>query len=115
MKHKQNKKGTKMASTKKKSKSSKARLSPIKLGSKVEISPVLAIIIVVVMIAVGYLLVSMSFASGSGTTYNRAAKNAPQSCGQTTGHVWIGLTSDPGGQTECMGGSTVYPKAGSKR
>ena len=105
----------KMASNKKKSKSSKARLSPIKLGSKVEVNSVLAILIIVVMIAVGYLLVSLSFASGTGRTYNRAAKNAPQSCGETTGHVWIGFSTDPGGQIECWNGSTGSPKTGSKR
>lgn len=85
---------------------SKTRLSPIKLGSKVEISPAIAIIIIIVMIAVGYLLVSLTFASGPGRTYNSASK-APQTCAQTTGHAWTGLTTDPGGQVECRNGTTV--------
>lgn len=102
----------------KKSNKPKPSVSPLKLKSKVQVSPVLAIVIILVMIAVGYLLVRLTFAAqpgpGAPAKYNRAAKNAPQSCGQTTGRAWIGLTSDPGGQVECMNGSTVYPKS-SKR
>lgn len=96
----------------KKKATSKTRLSPLKLSKKVEISPVLAIVIIVVMIAVGYLLVSLTFAAGPGTSAasNPASKNSPQTCGQTTGHVWLGLTTDPRGQVECWNGTTQSPK-----
>lgn len=101
-----------MASTKKNNKSSKARLSPVKLGSKVEISPVLAILIVVVMIAVGYLLVSLTFAAGPGATRNPSSKQpvVHNTCYGTTGLRYVAFSDQPGG-VWCKMGSTANPPA----
>ncbi len=100
-----------MASTKKKTQA-KTRLSPVKLGSKVEISPVLAIVIVVVMIAVGYLLVSLTFAAGPGATQNPSSKKpvVHNTCYGTTGLRYVAFSDQPGG-VWCKMGSTANPPA----
>lgn len=99
----------------KKTSKTNAKLSPMKLSSKVEINPVLAIVIIVVMIAVGYLLVSLTFAAGPGSTRNPSSKRPTtySTCYGTTGLRYVAFTDQPGG-VWCEMGSTANPPA-SKR